>query len=428
MPKVAKELKAIQIPKLTEPGTHFVGGVAGLALSVTASGARSWVLRYKVGPKRRELGLGSYPGVSLADAREAARKARDQLRAKQDPIEVRRAARSAMAAEVGSALTFDQCADAYIRAHESGWRNAKHAAQWRSTLATYASPIIGPMLVRDVELAHVMRTLEPIWLNKTETASRLRGRIEQVLDWAKVRGYRDGDNPARWRGHLDKLLPRRSRVANPGNHPALDWRTAGEFWCELGKAQGTGAAALRFAILTAARSGEVRGARWSEVDLEAGVWTVPGERMKGGKDHRVALSEAALDLLRALPRFEGVDLLFPGRTLGPISDATMAKVVKGLHEASVKAGGAGWIDRRQGGKVATPHGIARSTFRDWAAETTAYPSEMVEMALAHTISNKVEAAYRRGDLFEKRRRLMADWAAFLATPKAGTVTPIRGAA
>lgn len=411
MPKRAKVLTAVQVARLTEPGTWFVGEVPGLALQVAPSGARSWVLRYPVGGKRRELGLGGFPGVTLAGAREAARKAREQLRDGIDPIEATRAKKSALAAETAKALTFDQCAAAYVKAHAAGWKNAKHAAQWTATLDTYASPIIGSMLVRDVELSHVMKIVEPIWRTKTETASRVRGRIESVLDWAKVRGYRDGENPARWRGHLDKLLPKRSKVAKPTNFAALPYAQAGDFWTELGKVEGMGAQALRFAILTAARSGEVRGATWEEIDLQAGVWTIPGERMKAGKEHRVPLSAQAVELLASLPRLAGNEHVFPAPRGGQLSDMTLTAVL-----------------RRMGLEV-TAHGF-RSTFRDWAAEQTAYPSEVVEMALAHTIDNKVEAAYRRGDLFEKRRRLMSDWSAFLATPsaKAGKVTPIRGVA
>jgi len=427
MPRLAKELTAIQVARLSAPGTHFVGGVVGLALQVTPT-SRSWVLRYSAGGKRREMGLGNFPSVTLASAKEAARKAREQLRDGIDPIDSAREKRSALAAAVAAALTFDQCAEKYIVAHEKGW-STRHAAAWRASLEKYASPVIGSMQVRDVELPHIMAILEPIWSSTTETASRLRNRIELVLDWAAVRGYRGRDNPARWRGHLDKLLPAPGKVTRAGNHPALDWREVDDFWTALAKVEGMGAAALRFAILCASRSGEVRSATWSEIDLEAGVWTVPGARMKAGKEHRVPLSPAAVDLLRSVPRLDNSELVFPGAKLGPLSDVTLLAVIRRLHANSVAAGGAGWIDRRQG-KVATPHGIARSTFRDWAAEATAYPGEMAELALAHAVGNKVEAAYRRGDMFEKRRRMMVDWAAFLTKPKAkrGTVHPIRGAA
>lgn len=428
MPRRAKELSPLQVRRLIEPGLHFVGGVPGLALQVTPGGARTWVLRYAIGKRRREMGLGSHDGVTLADARDKARRARDKLAEGIDPIADARAKRSALAAEAAKAQTFDQCARAYIDAHARGWRNAKHAGQWQATLDTYANPVIGSMLVRDVALPHVIRILEPIWSTKTETASRVRGRIESVLDWATVRGYREGDNPARWRGHLDKLLPAPSKVGKRANHPALDWREVGDFWAALAGVEGMGAAALRFAILCASRSEEVRGATWAEIDFDAATWTIPAARMKAEREHRVPLSGPALEILRALPRLEGCDIVFPSRKASTISDATMAAVVKRLHEAATKAGGAGWVDRRQDGRIATPHGIARSTFRDWTAEATGYPHEVAEMALAHTIANKAEAAYRRGDLFDKRRRLMADWAEFLAAPsvKAGNVVSIRG--
>lgn len=430
MPRRAKELSALEVGRLRQPGKHYVGSPPGLMLQITSSGARSWVLRYAVGGKRREMGIGSASEATLAEARERAKAARDRLRDGVDPIDEKKGKTSALRAANAGALTFAQCADRYIAAHEAGWKNAKHAAQWRNTLTSYAYPLIGSMLVRDVELSHVVEILEPIWRTKTETATRVRGRIESVLDWARVRGYRSGDNPARWRGHLDKVLAQPGKVARGGNHPALDWREVGAFWAALAKVEGMGGAALRFAILTAARSGEVRGMTWGEIDFEAGVWTVPAARMKAAREHRVPLSTVALELLQGLPRVDGTDLVFPGSKNSLISDATIAAVVKRMHEAAVKAGGDGWIDRRQGGRIATPHGIARSTFRDWTAEATAYPREVAEAALAHTVEDKTEAAYRRGDLFDKRRRLMEDWAGFIAAPsvKADNVTPIRGAA
>ena len=404
--RLAEELSAIQVKRLKAPGLHFVGHVVGLALQVTPAGTRSWILRYSAGTRRREMGLGNFPSVTLADACTAARKARELLREGIDPIEDARAKRSQLGAVLS--LSFDQCVEKYIAAHEAGWKNAKHGAQWRSTLDTYASPHFGKLQVRDVTTGHVMAALDPIWTTKTETATRVRGRIESVLDWAKVRGYRDGENPARWRGHLDKLLPKPSKVAQAEHHAALPYSELGDFMVKLRAAAGMGARALEFAILTAARSGEVRGATWGEVDFEAGTWTIPGERMKAGKDHRVPLSEAALELLRNLPRVEESELIFVGAKNRPLSDMSLTAVL-----------------RRMGLDV-TAHGF-RSTFRDWAAETTAYPSEMAEMALAHTIGNKVEAAYRRGDLFEKRRRMMQDWAKFCDTPpaKAGAVVPLR---
>lgn len=395
MPKVAKELSALAVSRLRTPGVHPVGVVPGLALQVSETGARSWVLRVMVGTRRRWMGLGGFPAVTLADARERAREARDLIRQGIDPIERQQAQRSALKAAGARSKTFRKVAEAYIDAHRAGWKNAKHAAQWEATLAAYAYPKLGDLLVADIEREHVLDVLRPIWTTKTETAVRLRGRIELVLGYAMAAGYRpEGLNPARWRGGLDKLLPKPSKVAKVDHHPAVPVASVGAFMQRLRAMDGMGARALEFAILTAARSGEVRGARWPEIDLEAGVWTVPAARMKAGREHRVPLSKPALELLRALPRIADNDLVFPAPRGKELSDMTLSAVT-----------------RRMGDK-AVPHGF-RSTFRDWAAERTAYPGEMAEMALAHAIGDKVEAAYRRGDLFEKRRRMMDDWAAFL---------------
>jgi integrase len=410
MPKRASELNALAVSKLATPGLHFVGGVPGLALQVLPSGARTWVLRVMIAGKRRDMGLGGYSptGMTLARAREAALAAREKIRQGIDPIEANRAARSALQASRAAARTFKQCAEAYMEAHEAGWGNAKHASQWRNTLEKLAYPVMGELLVRDVQLAHVLQVLEPIWRTKTETASRLRSRIELVLDWAAARGFRESQNPARWRGHLDKLLPAPGKIIKRKHYDALPADEMGAFMQRLRQQPGNGARALELAILTAARSGEVRGARWHEFDLSAGVWAVPGERMKAGKEHRVPLSHAALALLKALSRHAKDDLVFPSRTGGLVSDMTLVAVLRRMNVAAV------------------PHGF-RSTFRDWAAERTSYPNEVCEMALAHSIGDKVEAAYRRGDLFEKRRRLMRDWASFCATvqPTNDKVVPLK---
>jgi integrase len=394
MPKLAQELGALAVGKISAPGLHFVGGVQGLALQVNPAGARSWSLRVVIGGKRRDMGLGPYPGVTLAMAREKARDARELIRQGVDPIRRQQEAQSALRAAAAGALTFKECATAYIKAHKAGWRSVKHAQQWTNTLEQHAHPTIGALLVRDVGQAQVMNVLEPIWTEKTETASRLRSRIELVLDWATARGYREGLNPARWRGHLDKLLPAPGKIAKVVHHPALPAADVGAFMLRLRAAEGMGARALEFAILTAARSGEVRGAVWAEIDLTAKVWTVPAARMKAEKEHRVPLSADALALLAALPRLAGTELVFPAPRLGALSDMTLTAVLRRMNVPAV------------------PHGF-RSTFRDWAAERTAYPNEVCEMALAHTVENKAEAAYRRGDLFEKRRLMMADWAQFL---------------
>ena len=416
MPKKAAELGPLQVSRLKEPGAHAVGGVAGLQLKINEAGARSWVLRATIGGKRRDMGLGGYPDVTLAQARERARAARDQIHEGGDPIRARQQARSAVAAASARARTFDQCVQAYLKAKSGEWKNAKHRAQWSSTLDLYASPVLGKMLVTDIELSHVLTVLEPVWTTKTETASRLRGRIETVLDWATVRKYRAGENPARWRGHLDQLLARPRKIKKVKHHPAVQIDQAGPFMADLRKIEGTSARALEFAVLTAARSGEVRGARWSEIDFAAKLWTVPAERMKAKREHRVPLSKQALQLLEGIERIEGTDLVFPGRQpLKPLSDMSLTACMRRM----------GYKDRQ--GRVCVPHGC-RSTFRDWAAERTSYPGDMAEIALAHTIDSETEAAYRRGDMLAKRGRMMQAWADYCdAIPKAGSVVPFKAA-
>lgn len=423
MARKAKELSALEVGRLTTPGYHFVGGVAGLILQVTETTARSWILRATVGGRRRDIGLGGFPDVTLAGAREAARISREKIKAGIDPVAERQAARSTLAAAVASAMTFKQAAQKYIETNEAGWKNAKHAAQWTSSLEAYAFPSIGGLQVAHIDTSHVVGILEPIWNSKTETASRVRGRIESVLDWAKVRGFRKGENPARWKGHLDHILPPRAKVQKVHHHTALDYRDVGAFMAALKAQEGTGARALEFAILTATRSGEVRGATWAEFDLEAGVWIIPAGRMKAEKEHRIPLSQPALGLLNSLPRMAGTTLVFPNAKNVELSDMTMTSVIRRMNEAATKADSNGWRD--SAGKAVTCHGF-RSTFRDWAGETTAYPREVIEHALAHQLKDKAEAAYARGTLFDKRRRLMADWAKHCTTvAKVAEVTPIR---
>lgn len=406
MARKAKELGPLAVSRLMKPGLHAVGGVAGLYLQVLPTGARTWVLRASVGGKRRDMGLGGFPDVTLAGAREAARKARAKIDDGVDPIEERKALKSALRAATAKVLTFEDAAKAYIAAHAPSWDSAKHRQQWENTLSGYAYPKLGKLSVRDIEMAHVLSVLEPIWAERTETAKRLRGRIERVLGWATSRGYREGLNPARWRDHLDQQLAAPGKIAKTSHHAALRLDEMPDFMGRLKQAEGMGARALEFAVLTAARSGEVRGARWCEIDLEAKVWTVPADRMKARREHRVPLSPVAIDLLNALPRIAGSDLVFPAARNGPLSDMTLTAVLRRMKVP------------------ATAHGF-RSTFRDWAAERTNYPRDVAEMALAHTIGDKVEAAYRRGDLFGKRQRMMADWAKFCASPiLAGAVIPI----
>lgn len=414
MPRKIKELSALEVGRLTAKGYHHVGGVAGLVLQVSKSGAKSWLMRVMVGGKRREIGLGGFPDVTLAGAKESARAIREKIKSGIDPVAEKATARNALAATIASALTFERAAERYIEANESGWKNSKHAAQWTATLKTYAYPIIGKIQVMAIDTSHIVSILEPIWTTKTETASRLRGRIEAVLDWAKVRGYRKGENPARWKGHLDHILPARTKVQKVKHHPALPYREIGAFMTALKAQEGMGARALEFAILCASRSGEVRGATWSEIDLNTNVWTIPPERMKAEKEHRVPLSPEAISLLDTLPRMAGTDLVFPNSKNDVLSDMTLTAVIRRMDDASTIAGGNGW--RENGVKVITAHGF-RSTFRDWAGETTAYPREVIEHAIAHQLKDKAEAAYARGTLFDKRARLMADWSKYCRTIK-----------
>jgi len=415
MPRIAKELGPLDLKRKTAPGYHPVGGVAGLTLQITPTGTKSWVLRVKVGTKRREIGLGSYPGVGLALAREKAQQTRDVIVAGVDPVAQRVQARhniiQQQLEEKALAWTFRRCADAYIKARSPGWRNDKHAQQWQNTLETYAHPTIGEMLVRHVNIGHVTAIIEPHWTTKTETMNRVRNRIELVLDWATVRKYRSGDNPARWKGNLDKLLAERSKVAPVVGHRALDAADLYGFVEILRGVDGMGARCLEFVILTSCRSGEARLATWAEIDADSKTWNIPGERMKSGRPHRVPLSAEVLQLLEKLSRIEGETLIFPGAREGkPLSDMTMTKVMRDM------------------GVDAVPHGF-RATFASWCASSTAYPTEVREMALAHAIGDGTVAAYQRSDLFDKRRNLMADWARFINTvPLVGNVVQMHKAA
>ena len=402
--------------KSAKPGRHADGG--GLHLLVKETGARSWVYRFMLKGKARDLGLGPAAGadaIPLAAARDKATVLRLQVKAGVDPLaerhrETAQAVADAQAAQIAR-ITFKAAAEAYMAANEDSWRNAKHRYQWRATLESYVYPVIGELPVAQVGTGHVLQILEPIWKAKPETASRVRGRIETVLDAAKARGYREGENPARWRGHIAQILPARSRLSR-GHHAAVPYDEVPAFIAKLHERAAMAALALEFTILTAVRTGEAIGATWGEVDLAKALWTIPAGRMKAGKEQRVPLPPRALAILEEVQPLNRKDNpaapLFPSARGGHLSNMAMVMLM-----------------RRMGNK-ATVHGF-RSAFRDWAAETTSYAHEVCEMALAHVIGNKAEAAYRRGDLFEKRRRLMADWANYCASDgaAAGTVTPIR---
>jgi integrase len=393
MPLNLNKLSALAVTRTSKPGYYGDGG--GLWLQVAKSGSKSWIFRFKVAGRQREMGLGGLITVDLARARVLARECRTLLLDGKDPIEARKTVRLADALERARAMTFDQCAAAYIDAHRSSWKNAKHADQWKNTLSTYASPIIGALPVADVDTDLLVKVLSPIWKAKTETATRVRGRIESILDWATVSQFRQGDNPARWRGHLENLLANPNKIAPVRNHPVLPWREVPAFMALLAQCKGVAARAAEFAILTAARSGEVRGGSWEEVDLAARLWTIPADRMKAGREHRVPLSTTAVALLTAIQPQKG--LIFPGRSDSlALSDMSLTAVL-----------------RRMGRSDITIHGF-RSSFRDWCAEAVgnSFPREVCEHALAHSLPDRVEAAYRRGDLLEKRVLLMQAWASY----------------
>jgi integrase len=411
--KPEKALTAAQV-RTAGPGKHFDGH--GLFLRVQPNGARQWVQRIVIRGKRCELGLGSPPLISLAHARDVALDNRRVARAGGDPLTTKR--------DVAAVPTFAEAVERFLASKLAEFRNDKHRLQWRSTLDTYAGPVLGSMRVSDIGFQDVLRTLEPIWREKTETASRLRGRIEAVLGWATVSGHRVGDNPARWKGNLDALLPKPGKIAKADNHPALSLGDVAGWFAVLRGREGMAARALEFLALTAARSGEVRGAAWSELDLEAGLWTIPAERMKAGKAHRVPLTPEAVALLQVLPRMKGSDFVFFAARGGSLSDMALSAVMRRMQEAETAKGHPGYVDARSG-RPAVPHGL-RSTFRDWTAERTDYPRDMAEIALAHNVGSEVERAYRRGDMLEKRRAMMAAWGRFLRDEAGQKVVKFNG--
>lgn len=418
MARLVDRLSPLAVERAKQPGMYHDG--RGLYLHVGPTGGKSWIFRYQLDGRPRQMGLGPFPDVGVQRAREKLATLRAQKADGIDPLDAKAAQRAAARATAARAITFKLCAERYMKANRAGWGNTKHANQWTNTLTTYAYPIIGDLEVGLVDIGHVTRILEPIWTAKPETASRVRGRIETVLDYAKVHGWRAGENPARWKGHLDKTLPAKAHVRRVRNHPALPWEEIHTFMPELREQDGVAALALEFAILTAARSREVIGARRPEIDRAAKVWTVPVERMKGRKnkrqEHRVPLSDAALAVLDRVERLrrerEKDGYVFPGTKSGkPLSNMALEMLLRRMNPRTDHAP-ARWRDRTSGSPI-TPHGF-RSTFKDWASEATDYADELSEAALAHTISNKTKAAYKRGDQLERRRHLMADWAEFCA--------------
>jgi integrase len=391
------KLTALKVEKTTRPGLYNDGG--GLYLRVAPRGSKGWIFRYKINGRTRDMGLGSVDTFGLKQARERARRCRELQYDGIDPIEERRARRREAQLNSAKAMTFRECAEAYIAAHQASWSHPKHAAQWPSTMTRFVYPVFGKLSVQAVDTGLVLKVIEPLWTVKTETASRVRGRIEAVLDWAEARGYRQGENPARWRGHLENLLPSKSRVVRVEHYQALPYIQIGTFMTELRAQKGIAARALEFVILTAARTSEAIGATWDEIDFEQRAWTIPAARMKAGKPHRVALSADAFAIIEIMQGVKSGDFVFPGsKSDRPLSNMSLLMLL-----------------RRMGHDELTVHGF-RSSFADWAAERTAFPDEVRQMALAHTVSDKVEAAYRRGDLFEKRRQLGQAWAAFCCMP------------
>lgn len=397
MPKKVKELSALEVGRLSAPGYHFVGGVDGLILQISPTGSKSWILRTTIGKSRPELGLGGFPDVTLAQAKERAREMKDQIRKGIDPREEQRNAQSALIAARATDITFEDFARQYIESNEAAWGVRSHK-QWLSSLEKHAFPKIGKLYVRHVDTPQVLEVLEPIWTKITETATRVRGRIEKILASAIVKKLRDGPNPAAWTNHLQLMLPAPEKLINEEHHPALPYARMYAFMKDLRQHEGQGARCLEFLIFTATRSNEARGAAWSEVDLPKKIWTIPAERMgKSNKEHRIPLSDPAIRLLKAQHRLEGTDLIFPSPMKGvQLSDATLGAVMKRMGITSAEG---------------VPHGF-RSTFKDWATELTSYPNDMSEIALAHQVGSKVEQAYRRGDMFAKRRQQMNDWAKF----------------
>jgi integrase len=404
-----ERLTALAVTRLRKRGYYNDGG--GLYLQVAASGSKSWVFRFRsrTDGRLREMGLGSFQTVSLADAREQARECRRRLLAGNDPIQARNDEREALKATAAQSVTFEYCAQNVIESRKAEWRNNKSAKQWSATFARYVYPSIGAKGINEISVTNIMEVLKPIWQEKAETAKRVRGRIELVFRWAIAMGHRRGENPARWEGLIDRIAPAHRKFVRVKHHAALPFEDLPAFMLDLRSQNGIAAAAMEFAILTAGRTGEVIGATWDEMSIDRRTWTIPAQRMKAGREHRVPLSTSAISLLRRMEHLRNGEAVFPSQRKGHhLSNMALLKVLKRMERSDI-----------------TTHGF-RSTFRDWASECTDTPNEVVEMALAHTIGNAVEAAYRRGDLFEKRRKLMGDWAEFCGTAAIGKVLNLPG--
>ena len=402
MARQTNKLTPIQVNKLTKPGLH--GDGANLWLQITRDGVKSWLFRFMLNGRPQAIGLGPIHTVSLKEARNLALANRQLLQNGRNPLLVKKQEQAAAKLANSKKITFDQCAEAYISAHQSGWKNAKHASQWASTLKTYASPVFGHIPIAEIDTDLIVKCLSPIWGTKNETASRLRGRIESVLSWATTSGYRTGENPARWKGHLKNLLATFRKGGDGKHHPSLPWTRIGDFMKVLRQREGVAAKALEFTILTACRSGNIREARWSEIDMEKRIWTIPAEKIKMKRGLEVPLSDAAINLLASTPKLG--DLIFPGTKGQALSDASLASVINRMNKDDVI-----WVDPNYNNKPVTVHGF-RTTFRMWAAETTDYPREVAEHALAHKLQDAVERAYQRGTQLPKRVALMTDWGVF----------------
>jgi integrase len=397
-----KCLSARRVETVNKRGFHADGG--GLYLQVSKFDTKSWVFRFTFKKRSREMGLGPLHTVSLADARDEALKCRKLVREGIDPIEQRKHLRGEAQADALKVMLFRECAKQFISSHSAGWKSEKHASQWISSMEIYVYPVFGDLPVQTIDTGLVMRVIEPIWTTKTETAGRVRGRIENILDWARVRKYREGENPARWRGHLETLLPARSKVKKVKHHAAISYEEIGGFIKALRNQEGISARGLEFLILTAGRTGEIIKATWDEVELDKAMWVIAADRMKAEKEHRVPLSSAALKVLSGLKETAQSDFIFPGMRLNTsLSNMAFLQLLK-----------------RMGRNDLTAHGF-RSSFRDWAAERTVYPNEMAEMALAHSVGTKVEAAYRRGDMLDRRRDMMTAWADYCEVYSKGDV-------